>query len=212
MQIQVDAILFDSDGVLVDSHDYVIAAWKRLMNEFGIDSDNLLAEMIGVRAVDSLSKVLPSEVVPAAVRRLEDIEVDFAAHCVALPGALELLAQLPTGSWTIVTSGSARLAEARWRAAGIPVPAKPITADLVAAGKPNPEPYLTGAAILGVDPARVVVFEDSPSGGRAGRAAGARVVAVGDQPWPETPTARIDDLSQVTATAGVSGLSLTLAD
>lgn len=211
MQIPADAVLFDSDGVLVDSHEYVIVAWQQLISEFGIESDGILRDMIGVRAVDTLSRVLPPDVVPKAVARLEDIEVELALHCVPMPGALELLAQLPQGSWTIVTSGSARLAEARWRGAGIPLPARPITADRVTAGKPNPEPYLAAAAALGADPSRAVVFEDSPSGGRAGRAAGAAVVAVGDQPWPVEPTARINDLSQVTVTSGPSGLTLVVA-
>lgn len=211
MQIQAEAILFDSDGVLVDSHEYVITAWQQLMSEFGIQSDNLLAEMIGVRAVDSLSRVLPPDVVPEAVARLEDIEVSFAHHCVPMPGAIDFLAQLPSDRWTIVTSGTTRLASARWQGAGIPVPSQPITADDVTAGKPNPEPYLAGAAALGVDPQLVVVFEDSPSGGKAGRAAGAAVVAVGDQPWPEIPTARVNDLSRVAVTSGPSGLTLTIS-
>jgi sugar-phosphatase len=208
MRIMAQAILFDSDGVLIDSHSHVRAAWHQLAEEFGLDEAELTENMVGVRAIDTISRFLPGPRRLAAVRRLEDIEVDLAKGSIPMPGAVEMLDQLPAGSWTIVTSGSLRLAETRWLAAGIPVPPKVITAEDVRAGKPDPEPYLTAAAALGVDPRRTVVFEDASPGGEAGRDAGAAVVAVGHQPWSTTPVARIDDLSQVTVDAGLSGITL----
>lgn len=208
MQIQTEAILFDSDGVLIDSHRHVLAAWRQLADELGLDEAKLTKNMVGIRSIDTISRFLPEPQALVAVRRLEDIEVDLATGTTPMPGALGLLDQLPVGSWTIVTSGSLRLAEARWRAAGIPVPPKVITADDVTSGKPNPEPYLTGAAALGVDPRRTVVFEDSSPGGEAGRASGATVIAVGHQPWSTTPAARVDDVSQVTAHAGSADITL----
>jgi sugar-phosphatase len=208
MQIEARAVLFDSDGVLIDSHRQVAAAWRRLADEFDLDYDVLVTELFGVRAEDTLAKHLHDGVLERAIDRLEDIEVGLASTVQVLPGALDLLDQLPAGSWTIVTSGSTRLAEARWRGAGIPTPPRVITADSVTAGKPDPEPYLVAAELLGVDPGQAVVFEDSSAGGEAGRAAGAAVVAVGDQPWSSTPTARIEDLSQVSVTGRSSGFTL----
>ena len=87
------------------------------------------------------------------------------------------------------------LALARWRSAGVPIPRVAITADDVSIGKPHPEPYLAAAGVLGVDPSRCLVFEDSPNGGEAARAAGAAVVAVGSRPWSFEPALRISDLA-----------------
>ncbi len=212
MRIEAAALLFDSDGVLIDSHYLVNAAWRQLAEEFGLDFDVLSGQFTGVRAEDTLRHHLPDDSLQRAVDRLEDIEVDMAAACTPLEGAIELLDRLPDGVWTIVTSGSTRLAEARWRGAGIPVPPKVITADDVAAGKPDPEPYLRAAALLGLDPAESVVFEDSSPGGEAGKAAGATVIAVGDQPWSSTPAARVADLSHVTASPTALGVTLDVGD
>jgi mannitol-1-/sugar-/sorbitol-6-phosphatase len=208
MRIEAAALLFDSDGVLIDSHHLVNAAWRQLAEEFDLNFEILSGQFTGKRSEDTLRDHLSPGLLPDAVGRLEDIEVDMATGCTPIDGAIELLDSLPEGSWTIVTSGSARLAEARWRGAGIPVPAVVVTADDVSAGKPSPQPYLKAAAILGVEPARSVVFEDASPGGEAGRAAGATVVAVGRQHWTTKPLARVDDLSQVTASASAVGVLL----
>ena len=84
---------------------------------------------------------------------------------------------LPEDRWTVVTSATERLARIRMASAGISVPKKLVTADQVKRGKPDPEPFLAGAALLGLAPAECVVFEDSPSGVVAGRDAGCTVVA-----------------------------------
>lgn len=196
--LQADAILFDNDGVLVDSHPEVERAWRQLCSEFSLDAESLLPELIGVRAVDTLSRYLPPDGVAAAAERLEDIEVELAPQTRPMVGALELLAQLPGLPWTIVTSATRRLAEARWRGAGIAIPPRPVTAEDVTKGKPDPEPFLVGAERLGVDPARCVVFEDSPSGGAAGAAAGSTIVAVGSHRWLHEPKVRVADLSAIT--------------
>ena len=96
---------------------------------------------------------------------------------VPVPGALELLASLPADRWTIVTSCTRPLAEVRIKAAGLPLPEKMITSNDIRLGKPHPEPYLKGAAILGFPAAQCIVFEDVPAGVRSGKAAGARVIA-----------------------------------
>ena len=199
--IEAEALLFDSDGVLVDSHAEVETAWRQLAAEFDLDAEHLLTELVGVRAVDTLSRYLDHDTCLAAMARLEDLEVDMATNTKPIAGARELLAQLGDRPWTIVTSATRRLAEARWTGAGIPLPANPITADDVSKGKPDPEPFLVGASTLGVEPSRCIVFEDSSSGGRAGLAAGASVVAVGSIAWPVEPTARVADLNAVAVAA-----------
>lgn len=197
MRVEADAILFDNDGVLVDSHAQTEQAWRRLAAELDLDTDRLLVELAGVRAVDTLRRHVAPPGLDEAVARLEDLEVSLAGATVPIPGAADLLGQLPADRWTVVTSATLRLATARWRGAGLPIPAVAVTADDVERGKPDPEPFLTGARLLGVDPTACVVFEDSPSGGAAARAAGATVIAVGDQPWSIEPTARVTDLRSV---------------
>lgn len=199
MIIDVEAILFDSDGVLVDSHEQVVVAWSRLALEFGLEIEPLLVELVGRRAADTLSRHLSPADTEAAVARLEDLEVEQAASTEPIPGAIELIAALDGAPWAIVTSASKRLAIARWAGAGIPLPPATVTAEDVLSGKPNPEPFLVGAGALSVSPGRCVVFEDSSSGGSAAVAAGATAVAVGAQAWSEEPSARVVDLRSVTA-------------
>lgn len=212
MRVEVDGVLFDNDGVLVDSHAHVDQAWGQIAREFDLDATTLVAELSGVRAIDTLERHLEGERLAAAVERLEQLEVLLAADVRALPGAAELCASLPTGSWTIVTSASRRLARARWVAAGIPEPSRTVTAADVERGKPHPEPYLTAASALGLDATRCVVFEDSPSGAESARAAGAATIAVGSVPWAFEPLARIDDLTSVAAVIGSRSIVLTIEE
>lgn len=211
MIIEADSVLFDSDGVLVDSHVAVERAWRQLATEFGLDIDELLPELSGVRAIDTLNRHLAASAVPAAVERLEQLELELASDTAAVPGAIALTSSLPAQSWAIVTSGSERLAAARWSAAGIRTPTVTVTAELVTNGKPDPEPFLLAAELLGVDPARCLVFEDSSSGAVAARAAGATTVAVGDAPWLFEPAVRIADLTTVRAATKAGALQLDFA-
>jgi sugar-phosphatase len=215
--VEAAAVLFDNDGVLVRSHPQTEEAWTTLAAEFDIELGRLLTEGMGVRAEDTLARLVEPERVDAAIERLADLEVGLAPLTEAMPGADRLLRALPSDRWTVVTSACRRLAEARWRGAGLPLPDRSVTAEDVLRGKPNPEPFLTGAERLGVDPTDCVVFEDSPSGGLAAMEAGARVVAVGRQRWPDEvkPLARVDDLTGLVAAAGAGagddGLTLRLA-
>ena len=205
VELQVEAVLFDNDGVLVDSHDLVEVAWTELAEEFSLDIETLLAQIAGVRAIDTLEQYLHQPILDRAIARLEEIEMELAPQTPALHGAIGLLTSLPQDGWSIVTSASRRLALARWSGAGIPIPTHTITADDVARGKPDPEPFLTGAHKLGARIENCLVFEDSESGARAGLAAGAQVVAVGDAPWSFEPVARVPDLSFVSCVPSASG-------
>ena len=210
MIIDADAILFDSDGVLVDSHDMVTAAWTKIAHTYSLDIDVLLAELAGVRARDTLSKHLEGGDLDDAVAQLERLEIETAGETVALRGAVDLVGKLLPATFAFVTSGSRALAEARWLGAGVSLPPVRVTAEDVSNGKPDPEPFLVGAKRLGVAPQRCVVFEDSPSGGVAGREAGAIVVAVGQTPWPFEPAARVADLSAVSVMSASPSLRLLL--
>ncbi len=207
LEITARAILFDNDGVLVNSHAESSVAWQQLCSEFGMDFDVVSKEFVGRRAEDTLAEFVEPARLADAIDRLEDLEVEAAIHTPLMPRADLFLAALGESPWAVVTSASRRLAEARWKAAGIDAPAT-VTADDVSSGKPSPEPYLTGAARLGVDPKDCLVFEDSVAGYRAGVAAGARVIAIGDVPWPEEPLARIHSYADlVDVQTSVDGVS-----
>ena len=209
MRFHAEAVLFDNDGVLVDTHHLVETAWRQLADEFDLSIDVLLGELAGVRAFDTLARHLDHDRAQAAVARLEDIEVELATQTEVKAGARELIGNLPEHSWAIVTSASRRLAQARWRGADLTIPYVTVAADDVDKGKPDPEPFLTAAGLLGVPPGRCLVFEDSDSGGLAAKSAGAIAIAVGNQSWPFPPAARITDLTSVTVAASTtSGIEL----
>lgn len=176
--IRCGAVLFDLDGVLMDSRVCVERHWTRWANRHGIDVALVLAEAHGRRTTDTLLAVAPSLDIAAEARLLEEAEtVDFDG-VTTLPGAAPLLEALPPGSWGVVTSGTRALATGRLAHGGLPIPERLITADDVERGKPDPQPYLAGAAALGVDPAQCLVVEDAPAGIEAGKAAGMTVLAL----------------------------------
>jgi len=171
-------VLFDMDGVLVDSTAVVARVWSVWARKHGLDADAVVKIAHGRPSISTIRDLLPNSDHEAEDREVERQEIEDVEGIVALPGAAELLRAIPANRYAIVTSATRELAEVRLRAAGLPVPANLVTARDVQRGKPNPEPYLMGAKILGVSPAECVVIEDSPSGVRAGKAAGARVVAL----------------------------------
>ena len=176
--IRCGAILFDLDGVLMDSRVAVERAWERWAAGHGIDPVAVLAEAHGRRTIDTIRVIAPLLDVETEARLLEDAEALDFDGVTTLPGAAELLGALPSGSWTIVTSGTRTLATGRLAHGGLPIPEQLITADDVERGKPDPQPYLAGAAALGVDPADCLVIEDAPAGIEAGKAAGMTVLAL----------------------------------
>ena len=207
MRIEAKALLFDNDGVLVDSHLAGSLAWEQLCSEFGLDFGVVSTVFVGRRAEDTLAEFVDPARLEAAIARLEDLEVERAIDTPLISGADTFLDQLGNCPWAVVTSASRRLADARWTAAGIHAPVT-VTADDVTSGKPNPEPFATAAKKLGVDLTDCIVFEDSIAGGIAGTTAGARVIAVGDLPWPNEPLARIQDFTRLASvTASTNGVS-----
>jgi sugar-phosphatase len=180
MKIRAQAMLFDNDGTLVSSLESVERCWTRWAGEYGLTAEAFVAiELHGRTAAEVAADLLPAAVVPEAVARIEQLEVEDVPNggVHPLPGARDFLDALPSDRWAVVTSATRRLAEARLGAVGI-LPRTLVAADDVTRGKPDPEPYLLAARLLGVDPADCVVFEDAPAGLRAGRAAGMTTVAL----------------------------------
>ncbi len=131
----------------------------------------------GRPSITNIREYLPHADHAAENREVERREMEDLEGVVPLPGALELLAALPPDRWTIVTSCTRPLAEVRIRAAGLPIPNKIVTSTDIVHGKPHPDPYLKGAAILSFPIADCVVVEDAPAGIRSGKTAAAKVIA-----------------------------------
>ncbi|MEU8136607.1 HAD-IA family hydrolase [Streptodolium elevatio] len=206
-RLRCSAVLFDLDGVLVDSHPTI----ERILREWAIanavDPDVAVAESQGRRDVDLVALVAPHLNAEEGARQLIARESADFDGIRALPGAAELLAALPPGSWTVVTSGARAVARGRLAAAGLPVPETFVAAEDVADGKPDPECYLRGARLLGADPADCLVVEDAEAGLLAARAAGMRAIAVGKGVvGPRVlGEGRIDDLRQLAVEAAETG-------
>jgi sugar-phosphatase len=173
-------LLFDNDGVLVDSEAGVVRSWSRWAFEHDLDPAQVMAAVPGRRAADTVAIFVKPTQVDESVALVTRYELEDVAGTTAVPGVLDLVPQLHGVPWAVVTSGVRELAIARLRAAGVPVPELLVTAEDVVAGKPDPAGYRAAAATLGLAAADVLVLEDSPSGIAAGQAAGARVLGIGD--------------------------------
>ena len=176
-QIRCAALLFDMDGVLIDSTPAVARVWHRWAIEHGFNPEEVVARAHGRPSLTTVTEYLPNADHEAENREVERREIEDLEGVVPLPGSLDLLASLPADRWTIVTSCTRALAEVRIKAAGLPVPKKLITSNDITHGKPHPDPYLKGAAVLGFPAPECVVMEDVPAGIRSGKAAGSRVIA-----------------------------------
>jgi sugar-phosphatase len=198
LALAVGAIVFDCDGVLVDSLVGVDRSWTRWALDLGLDPDVVLAHVHGKPSRESVERFVAAPHRAEAVERIDRYELDDAAEVTALPGAAALLATLPAGRWGIVTSAGRALFEARLANAGLPAPGVSVTADDVARGKPHPEGYLAALARLGVDPVRAAIFEDSEGGLEAAIASGAgAVIRVGSLETGPGLAAAIPDLRSV---------------
>jgi len=174
----VQGILFDLDGVLIDSTAGVTRVWRDWATRHGLDPDRTAHTAHGCRAIDTVRLLAPQLDAEAELLDLERREIADSYDVVVFHGAATLLASLPPRRWAIVTSGTRDLASHRLAVAGLPVPELMITGSDIKQGKPHPEPYQRGAALLGLAPAACVAVEDAPSGVRSALDAGMPVLAV----------------------------------
>jgi sugar-phosphatase len=216
VEIRCKGVLFDMDGILISSIGSVERSWTKWAEMRGVDPEFALKMAHGRRAIETAALLRPDLDREAELRLIEDIEMADGDGVAVLPGVLDLLCALPAGRWTVVTSATDRLARQRLELAGIPVPDRLVTADDVEQGKPDPAPYLAGAALLGLAPEDCVVLEDAESGTQAGRAAGCTVIATTFSHEAESLSAAhylIEDVTgvQVRNLPGEQGMVLTFS-
>lgn len=178
MQLDCTAILFDLDGVLLDSTACITRHWQQWAELHHLDLAEIMSVAHGRRTIETMRLVAPHLAVEEEARRFAEMEAADAEGVVAIAGATALLDSLPAGAWAIVTSGSREVAAARLKSQGLPVPTIMVTAEDVINGKPDPEPYVAAANRLSVPAAHCIVVEDSPAGIAAATAAGMRSLAV----------------------------------
>jgi sugar-phosphatase len=176
-QIRCSALLFDMDGVLIDSTPAVSRVWRKWALAHNFNPDEVVARAHGRPSISTVRDYLPHADHVAENRIVERAEIEDLEGVIPLPGAHKLLQSLPPHRWTIVTSSTRPLAEVRLKAAGLATPSKMVTSSDVVNGKPHPEPYMKAATLLGFSASDCVVVEDVPAGIRAGKSAGARVIA-----------------------------------
>jgi sugar-phosphatase len=172
------AILFDLDGVLVDSTGSVSRQWSLWAEENNIPPQRVLDIAHGVRTIEVVRRLTPHLDAEAEVKRLEKREAEDHHGVFVMPGAAELLKSIPDGRWCVVTSGTRYLATSRLVVGKLPNPKVLVAADDVSKGKPDPEPYLMGAKLLGMKPSECLVVEDAPAGIVAAHAGGMKVIGI----------------------------------
>lgn len=220
--VRAGALLLDLDGTLVDTTEAVEASWRWGAEQLGIPYPVIEPYIHGIPGWQAIELAVPGRLTRAEQDALaEQLLVRMAdadSQVSYMPGAADLLRTLSSGTadgaapWAIVTSGNHVLAGSSIRKAPVPHPPVLVTADDVTVGKPEPEPYLSAADALGVEPSRCVVVEDAPAGITAGKAAGMRVLAL-TTTFPATALAEADwvvpSLAAVHAVVDVDGIVLT---
>jgi mannitol-1-/sugar-/sorbitol-6-phosphatase len=198
-RFECSAILFDLDGVLVDSTAHVEQQWRRWASARGLRPEPFLRVCHGRRALETIRIAAPDLDAEAEVQAFNPVDEADGAAIGPLPGAARLLDTLPPRTWAVATSGVRPIATARLRRAGLPVPPVLVCAEDVTRGKPSPDAYLLAARELGVSPSECLVVEDAPAGVQAARAAGMTVVGI-------TTTHRLDQLPADACAASLAGV------
>jgi mannitol-1-/sugar-/sorbitol-6-phosphatase len=197
VNIPCHGVLFDCDGVLVNSTASGEAAWTEWARRYALDPAQVLDGVHGRRSQDTVRLFLPAARFDGALRAIEAIEIESAKDTEGIPGAARLLIALPA-NWAVVTSASSVLARTRLHAAGLPPPRVLVSAEDVAHGKPAPDGYLEAARRLGLRISECIVFEDSRNGVQAGLTAGAAsVIGVGERALKTRAKIVVSDLTGV---------------
>ena len=172
------AILFDLDGVLVDSTPSVTHQWLTWAQENNIAPETMRPIMHGRRTLEVVQLAAPYLDAEAEAKKIEQRGAEDFERVSVMPGVAELLRLLPAERWAVVTSATRYVATTRLRHFNLPLPRVLISADDVIQGKPDPEPYLKAAQLMGMNPAECLVIEDSPAGIRSAHAGGMKVIGV----------------------------------
>ena len=208
------AILFDLDGVLVDSAACVEETWRQWSRRHGLDPERIIGIAHGRRTAETIPIVAPHLNVADEIAALVAIESTTTDGVHAVPGAQALVESLPPDAWAVVTSGHRSVATLRIRHVGLPWPPVLVCADDIERGKPDPEGYLVAAARLGKAPETCVVIEDTPPGIDAARAGGMRCVGISGT-YPPDVLARADvvvsSLASLSVTRAQGGLEISVA-
>ncbi|KAF3483233.1 uncharacterized protein GIQ15_02557 [Arthroderma uncinatum] len=204
ISLTFDGLLFDFDGTIVDSTAAVVKHWHIIGQEIGVDPKVILETSHGRRSIDMLKILAPeranweckSVAAPAAAAiislpfRSVGIDVsmmegrvprELGADATEIPGARRLLTSLEEAGapWAVVTSGSNALITGWLGVLQLAHPKYLVVAEDVQVGKPDPSCYLLGRSRLGLEHSTLMlVIEDAPSGVRAGKAAGFKVLAL----------------------------------
>ena len=207
LQFQCSAILFDLDGVLVDSTQSIVSVWTAWARKHSLDPARVLEIIHGRRTMEAMQLLAPSDRNQADANEIEEAIIHQQDGVVAIPGAANLLKSLDADRWCVVTSGIGEYAKIRLGIAHLPVPRILVAADDVAYGKPHPEPYLKAAQLLGVNPAECLVVEDALNGIQAAHAAGMKVIGVAttySAAELKEADAVVETLQNVSATGGIT--------
>jgi sugar-phosphatase len=204
-RFECSAVIFDLDGVLVDSAAFVEQQWRRWASARGLRAEPFLRVCHGRRALETIRLAAPHLNAEAEVEAFSPSDETGVEQIGPLAGAARLLGTLPAEVWGVATSGSRAAASARLRRAGLPAPRVLVCAEDVARGKPSPDVYLLAATRLETAPAECLVLEDAPAGIQAARAAGMSVVGL-------TTTHSTDELPADAVADSLAGVHLGRVD
>ncbi|KAJ9204167.1 hypothetical protein DTO164E3_1136 [Paecilomyces variotii] len=208
-----DGLLFDFDGTIIDSTDAIVKHWHKLGEEMGVDPNVILATSHGRRSIDTLKLYDEKKANWEYVSEIEGrIPKEYGQDAVEIPGARAILESLENAGapWAVVTSGTRALVEGWLAVLKLAHPKFLVVAEDVEVGKPDPQCYLLGRSRLGLNHSTsILVVEDAPSGIKAGKAAGFKVLGLAtthtiDQLKAAGADWIVQDLSSV-ALVGVDG-------
>lgn len=187
MTLTCEALLFDLDGVLIDSNHVYEENWSIWAQERGVSYPHILEVQLGRPVVETIQIVAPhlDPIVEAKAYRDGLLSRNLLDSVCVFPGVAKLLRNLPMSRWAIATSAPRDSALRMLHHASLPIPNVFVTGDDIDRGKPAPYPYLKAACGLNQQIERCIVIEDAPAGIQSGRSAGAYVIAVATSNPPE---------------------------
>ena len=198
MTLKAPAVIFDLDGVLVDTAQFHLAAWRRIAGELGFTFDSTVSESLkgvgreaALRVLLAVSKTeLSAEAVAETAARKNRYYNELLRgldESALLPGALDSLRWLKANDVPVALASASRNAQTILDSTGItPLFDAVVDGVIVTAAKPDPTVFLVAARELDTDPAWCIVFEDAIAGVEGALRAGCRVVGIGE---PEILTA-----------------------